>query len=140
MALKTVEAQRAYAQLFQGWTIGEDGRWQYQSKEGQSMDTQKVLIALCDRLGLTIDHKFELVEINPKKPWGGDSLTSTNFAKVREDLDDMQEIVMGLAKFLHVDVTVEDGRKVTVTPPEVETDDPKPAQPRTRSKRDRDPF
>jgi hypothetical protein len=90
----------------------------------ESMDITKVLTALCDRLGLTIDHKSELVETRPGKAWGGDSFTPTNFAKVREDLDDVQEIVMGLARYLEVEVTVEDGRKVTVTPPKEEAGEP----------------
>lgn len=82
-----------------------------------TMDTQKVLVALAERLGLTIDHKSELVETRPGKVWAGDSFTPSNFSKLREDVDDLQEIVMGTTKYLKLGVTVEDGRKVTVTPP-----------------------
>lgn len=127
----------------QGWTIPvhTPRRLGTMTTEG-TMDTQKVVTALAERLGLTIDHKSDLVEARPGKPWGGDSFTPTNFAKVREDLDDMQEIVMGLTKYLGVEVTVEDGRKVTVTPPPEDNDvdtETRPTKGRKRSKRN-DPF
>jgi hypothetical protein len=110
--------------------------------EKETMDLQKVVTALAERLGLTIDHKSDLVETRPGKPWGGDSFTPSNFAKVREDVDDLQEIIMGVTKYLGVEVEVEDGRKVTVTPPPEASDaaQPKGARKGKRNFERDDPF
>jgi hypothetical protein len=80
-----------------------------------AFDTQKVIVALLDRMGLTVDHTGEIIETSPgRHPWGGDALNASNFSSIRRDVDDLQEIVMGVTDHLKLTVTVEDGRKVTV--------------------------